>query len=231
MQQCCVNKILYYLCMVIYKHIDMKKLTIAGVLILLVLQLSAQVRFGLGAGVIYSGWNVEVDGVSDNQYEGMFGFQAGLITEMGLGSHLAFRPELNFVFKGTSVEHGDHHDAIEVMAVDIPLQLLFRGQLGNGRIFAGLGPNIGMNLEAHIHEDDHHHGNGHGHDHDKIVIGNDPGNLKRLDLGLRVLAGYDLGKRFTVSAFYTWGLNDLAPEEVLTIRSGYGGLAVGFFVL
>lgn len=210
----------------------MRKIIITGIFILLAVQLSAQVRFGLGAGAIYSRWNVALDGVSDNQYEGMFGFQAGLITELGLGSHLALRPELHFVFKGTSVEHGDHHDAIEVMALDIPLQLLFRRQIGNGRIFAGLGPNIGINLEAHIHEDDHHHdnGHGHGHDHDKIVIGNDPGNLKRLDLGLRVLAGYDFGKRFTVSAFYTLGLNDLAPEEVLTIRSGYGGLAVGFFL-
>jgi len=214
----------------------MKKILFVIIAALFIMQGHAQVKVGVNAGGLYSSWSVKVGGDKDDDYEGLLGFQAGLMADLPLSASLAFQPQVNFVRKGTSIEHGDHHDAIEVSAVDIPLSLVVRSVTNSGKFFFGFGPNIGINLEAHLHEDlDHHgqqdhHDQQHGHDHGKhIDIGNDPGNLKRPDLGARLSAGFTFGNGLTLSAAYVLGVSDLTPETGLVARGNYAAITLGYY--
>ena len=221
-----------YLCVLIFNYDYMRRFVFTCLIAMVVIRADAQIRLGISAGGLYAGWNVAFDGVKDSDYEGRMGFLAGLVAELPLGNSLALQPQFNFVHKGTSVEHGDHHDAVEVNALDIPLSMLFRYAAGPGEFFLGLGPNIGINLEAHLHEDHDHRDDGHGHSHgEHITIGNDPGNLKRMDIGARLSAGYTLRNGLSFSASYVLGLSDLTPEAITVARSNYAAVTLGYYFL
>jgi hypothetical protein len=195
----------------------MKKLLFLVVFAGIGFQLSAQeTRFGVKAGATFSKWAVEVGGEKEEDYKNRVGFQFGFLADVPVGNAISFQPQINFTSKGSAEEHDGHLDKIVVNAIDIPLNLVFR----SSSFFAGIGPNLGINLSASVKEEG---------ESEEITIGNDPGNLKRMDFGANVMVGLEFKNGLFISAQYTPGFVNLSPDNGVTARSNFAGISLGYF--
>lgn len=195
----------------------MKKLLFLAVLVATGSILHAQeTRFGVKAGASFANWAVEVGGEKEEDYKNRVGFQIGFLADVPISSSISFQPQFNFTSKGSAEEHDGHLDKIVVNAIDIPLNLVFK----SSSFFAGIGPNLGINLAASVKEEG---------ESEEITIGNDPGNLKRMDFGANVMVGYEFKNGLFISAQYTPGFVNLSPDNGVTARSNFGGVSLGYF--
>jgi hypothetical protein len=165
----------------------MKKITLLlNGFLLLSLVTTAQVKLGAKGGVNLASWNMKVNGTKEEDYKSKLGLQAGFVADISLGKSLSFQPQLLYTVKGTAEEHNGHNDNLNVNAIDLPLNLLYKSTAKFGTVFFGGGPNIGYNLGGKVKSHDA------GEDGEKIEIGNKDGQIKALDFGVNFTSGIEL---------------------------------------
>lgn len=182
-----------------------------------------QTTFGVKGGINPSIWNVKVGDTKEDDYKSRIGFHFGGVVDFSISDNFSIQPQLLFVNKGSKEKHGDHDDKILVNAIDIPVNFLYKTNVGKGKFFVGGGPNLGFNLSAKIKGE--HDGEV---EEEKIEIGSEAGQLKGFDFGLNALAGYQFGNGLFVSANFTPGIANLSNTNNTTSRSSYFGLSAGF---
>jgi hypothetical protein len=204
----------------------MKKIFIIIGMILLVNSVMAQTKFGLKAGTNFNKWSEKIDGNKNEDHQTSLGFHFGLVTDFTITQKFSIQPQLLFVNKGTSENHGDHEDKININSIDIPVNFLYKMPTSSGKFFAGGGPNVGFNLNGTVKSDEE------GEDGEKLEFGTGTGEYKVLDFGLNLLAGYELNSGLFFSANYTPGfsnIQNIPAGQDITKRSNYFGISVGYF--
>ena len=117
------------------------------------------------------------------------GIQAGLLYKLSIGDRIAFRPGLIFSVKGFEENGLD----VDFKYAEVPASFLFYVASNQNGIYIELGPYVGTGIDSDIGE-----------------FGKD---LKRLDLGLNVGAGFELG-RFGVGFTFGFGLANIVDGEI-----------------
>jgi hypothetical protein len=119
--------------------------------------------------------------------------------------------------KGTSIEHEGHKDQIRFMALDLPVQLVYRTKSG---WFIGGGPNLGFNLSAKSIDED---------GSESIDIGSAVGEVKGFDMGLNFRTGLELKNGLVLSVNKLFGLTNLQNVDGFRWNNNAIGLNVGYF--
>lgn len=176
---------------------------------------------------IKSGLNITDVTTNDKAENEAFGprsaFHLGLVADIAITDHLAFQPQLNYSCRGAREDHSGHKDVYKFNSLEIPLNYVYKAAgNGNGGFFAGAGPNIGFNFNGKLVATDDPDEN------TDFEFGSDAGQIRRMDLGLNFLAGYELKNGIFVSANYTRGLtNWLNTDEKW--RNNVFAVSVGYF--
>ncbi|OFY68007.1 MAG: hypothetical protein A2V64_06775 [Bacteroidetes bacterium RBG_13_43_22] len=127
-----------------------KLLTLSAILILTTVALQAQVGFGLLGGVNFQNINGK-DGNGDKLENVLtVGFHAGANVNIPLAPEFYFQPGLLFSVKGAKNNFfepseevsGDYATTTKLSYIELPLNLLYRAQLGEGYILLGFGPYV-----------------------------------------------------------------------------------------
>jgi len=131
-----------------------KLLTLSAILIFSTLALQAQIGFGLLGGVNFQNINGK-DNNGDNLENGLLtGFHAGVNINIPVAPDFYFQPGLLFSVKGAKNDFfspevkasGDFVTTTKLSYIEMPLNLLYRPQLGKGYILLGFGPYIAYGI-------------------------------------------------------------------------------------
>ncbi len=125
-----------------------KLLTISAILLLSTMAMQAQIGFGLLGGVNFQNINGK-ESNGDKLENGLLtGFHAGVNVNIPVAPDFYFQPGLLFSVKGAKNDFfnmptkasGDLIPPQSISYIEIPLNLLYRPQVGNGYILLGFGP-------------------------------------------------------------------------------------------
>jgi hypothetical protein len=131
-----------------------KFLTLSAILILSSVAIQAQ--FGILGGVNFQ--NINGKNSSGNKLENglLTGFHAGVNINIPISPNFYFQPGLLFSVKGSMNEFynplskasGDYATTTRLSYIELPLNLLYRPQLGNGYLLLGFGPYVAYGIKG-----------------------------------------------------------------------------------
>jgi hypothetical protein len=131
-----------------------KLLTLSAILIFTTVALQAQLGFGLLGGVNFQNINGK-DGNGDKLENALvIGFHAGANVNIPLAPDFYFQPGLLFSVKGAKNDFfsppvkasSDFSTTTKLSYIELPLNLLYRAQLGEGYILLGFGPYVAYGI-------------------------------------------------------------------------------------
>ena len=132
----------------------LKYLTLSAIIILSTVAVQAQIGFGVLGGVNFQNINGK-NSSGDKLENGLLpGFHAGVNVNIPIAPDFYFQPGLLFSLKGAKNEFfnpplkaaGDYTTTTRLSYIELPLNLLFRPQLGNGYILLGFGPYVAYGI-------------------------------------------------------------------------------------
>jgi len=192
----------------------MKKLSIAVVLILLTIGIvQAQMRFGVKAGANATSL-FNISSVVDDHSPAV-NFQIGGIMQYDFWI-FTLQPELNLVRKSVKLNNAydkyylqQYADLTEYAPeltfssthIELPVNLLYKVNIGKTKIFAEMGPFVSFNLGGSF--------NGNSTRYDQYA---DQLPFHWIDYGVGAGAGVEY-KKFQLNAKWNWGLNWIGSKE------------------
>jgi hypothetical protein len=131
-----------------------KFFSISAVFIFLTITLQAQIGFGILGGVNFQNINGKDNNGNKLQNGLLTGFHAGVNVNIPVAPDFYFQPGLLFSVKGAKNDFfspptkasGDLVTTTKLSYIEMPLNLLYRPQLGEGYIFLGFGPYIAFGI-------------------------------------------------------------------------------------
>ncbi len=131
-----------------------KFFAISAVFIFLTITLQAQIGFGLLGGVNLQNINGKDNSGTKLENGLLTGFHAGVNVNIPVAPDFYFQPGLLFSVKGAKNDFfspetkasGDFETTTKLSYIEMPLNLLYRPQLGKGYILLGFGPYIGYGI-------------------------------------------------------------------------------------
>jgi hypothetical protein len=132
-----------------------KLLTISAMLILSTLAMQAQIGFGLLGGVNFQNINGKESNGDKLENGLLVGFHAGVNANIPVVEDFYFQPGLLFSVKGARNNFfnmpvkasGDgYNTTTKISYIEIPLNFLFRPQVGNGYVLLGFGPYVAFGI-------------------------------------------------------------------------------------
>jgi Outer membrane protein beta-barrel domain len=208
-----------------------KKILLAAIAITCIVNIgkSQRTSFGFAAGATFSNIYAEVDGERDH---GKIkpGLTFGAVADISLGNKCSFQPALNFVQKGTKDEDEDYGEKMKLNFnyLELPLNLLYKGNSGGGHFFVGGGPAVSYALSGKSTYE-------YNGDKEKQSIhfgGRDNDDFKAFDFSLNGLIGFQASSGVFVAFNYTHGLGNLFinGSDDGKLRNTSFGLKIGYLL-
>jgi hypothetical protein len=204
----------------------------------------AQTQFGVQGGVLLNSITQKYDGEKEDGSKPAIGFKVGAVSKIHITDAVSFNPELNFIFKGgknevtRNVEGAVSESKITISPyyLEVPLNVAYNAELGNGNLFFGVGPVVSFGLggkvkakstitymgETHIEEESGSIKFDGSKDSD-----DENSHLKRLELSANLFVGYQLSNGFFAKAFFNQGISNLSPIDKSSFRNTFFGIGVG----
>jgi hypothetical protein len=187
--------------------------------------------FGVRAGLNFQ--NLNGKDVNGNDYKGRLKacINLGLNAEIPIAEDFYIQPGLLFATKGAK---DDNYRKINVRLsyLEIPINLLFKPELGDGKLLLGFGPYIGIAVGGSYTDL-----NGHKTQYkfaNKVTATEASRDIyvRRMDLGLNFLAGYELSNKVSFQLNAQLGMSSIATKVEGSSRSkvkntGFG-VSVGY---
>jgi hypothetical protein len=207
---------------------------------------SAQVSLGAQAGAVFS--KSKTDDLSsltgiDIDTKNRIGFTAGLIADIPIGeSGFRVMPELNYVQKGVKADGSVEIDIfgqlvtadtevdIPFSYLELPVNLAYAVEAGNGRFVIGAGPYAAYGLSAKAKIKVSALGQSEEEEED-FEFGSGDDQVKRMDFGANFMAAYIMHNGLMLKVNYSLGLTNLSNTSDSDWKNRYFGVTVGYFFL
>lgn len=174
---------------------------------------SAQIKPGVQAGVNFQ--NLNGKNVSGDKLENglMPGYHAGVNFLIPISPEIYFQPGLSFYTKGAVLKSFiPTNPKVRLNYIELPLNILYRGQLGDNFILLGFGPYVGYAISGKVIS---------GSSKESITFKNSldvntPGGvtyMKAFDAGANIFAGYELSGGIYVTLDASLGLLNINPSD------------------
>lgn len=193
----------------------MKKLSVALFLLLSITfvaqQAKAQVDFGIRGGVNFASLNdTDLDAQSN------VGFTAGFYLQYPIAnSPIVIQPEVLYSQKGFELEAGGNTGTANFSYLEVPVLVKFNYVLeGPLTPYVTAGPYVAFLLDSSSEFNDQ-------------TVENDLENLKTVDFGVAVGAGFDY-QRFNLGVRYSAGLTPVFEDDDLSAKNGVFSIVAGF---
>ncbi len=171
-------------------------------------------RFGLKGGVNLPSYKyVNDDANTSTETESTVNFNLTGYADIPVGSYFSVQPGISLQGKGAKYfDNGTEKHEDNVLALEIPVNLLVNLPAGPGNFYLGGGPYAGFNIAGQKKIDIA------GVETERdLEIGDESGdNLKALDFGFNALIGYQLTSGLNFGAGYGFGLTNLYPGSTST---------------
>lgn len=166
-------------------------------------------RFGLKGGVNLPSYKyVNDDANTSDETESTVNFNLTGYADIPVGSYFSVQPGISLQGKGAEYfQSGNNKIEENVLAIEIPVNLLINLPAGPGKFYLGGGPYAGFNIAGQYKGT-----SGNTVAETDLKIGDDSGDdIKALDFGFNALVGYQLSSGLNFGAGYGFGLTNLTP--------------------
>jgi len=162
----------------------------------------AQFAFGLRAGLNLTNFTEKFNDkkVTDTNY--IHGYQAGIVGEFAVSNVCAVQPAIIFTTQGGEKYQGMY--SIKINYLQIPINALYKINLGNVKLLLQAGPYLGIALGGKYKVDDMGVLGGEF----KIKFGNKADEMKPVDVGFGLGTGLQF-KNFQAGLNYNFGIANL----------------------
>lgn len=191
----------------------------------------SQVSFGIRAGVNFQNINGEYADGEKYKNDLTLGFHAGVDVEIPIAQDFFVQPGLLFSMKGAANVFEQEDVNVSISYVELPVHVVFKPQLGSGKIILGFGPYFAYGVAGKLKSDTE--------DVD-IEFTNDVVNgniltpyLKPLDVGADIFFGYEFSFGLSAQINAQLGLVNMEPKidgespDDITKNTGFG-LSLGY---
>lgn len=184
-----------------------KRIRSFAVAVLIAAGAQAQTEFGLKAGLNFASYSyADSENLTDIKPRTSFHITGYLDSRIAPGFYL--HPEVSLQGKGAKLIESSTLGGAEiiqsVMWLDFPINVLGKMPVGNtGYVFAGAGPYVGFSMNGE---------NKYADGSTSAVIIYKDNAMKNVDYGVNFLAGFKLGKRFSLNANYRLGMVNIVYD-------------------
>ena len=170
----------------------------------------------------------------------LLGFHAGVNVQIPVAPEFYFQPGLLFSTKGAKNSYGSLTGTYKLSYIELPLNVVYKGALGNGFIMVGFGPYVGYAIGGKSSIT-----NGSTTIESSIVFKNavesgDPyltAYIKRFDAGGNIFAGYETAGGLFFQLNTQFGMLNINPQDnrvsadfssKLSVKNTGFGLSLGY---
>lgn len=202
------------------KTLAMKQLfRLTAILMVMSFAMNAQAQtFGLKAGLNLASMVIKVDDEKADDIKTKPGFHIGVTYEMPFGDMLAFEPGLLLSTKGYKMDGNPDDFVFNLMYVEIPLNAKAYFDLGELKLFAIAGPYIGIGITGKSKL---------GDDSEDVEWGTDTGEANRIDFGVNIGAGVQIGA-IEAGIGYGLGLGNMSNADDVSFKHRVFGVSVAY---
>jgi hypothetical protein len=164
---------------------------------------NAKISFALLGGINFQNLNGKTSNGDKLTNDMMLGFHGGVNVQIPIATEFRFQPGLLFSTKGAKLTNGS---SAKLSYIELPLNLVYKALLGNGKFMLGFGPYLGY------------------------AISTSGGNFKAFDAGGNIFAGYELAGGLFFQFNTQLGMidiNDGDPAYKSIKNTGFG-LSLGY---
>lgn len=170
----------------------------------------------------------------------LVGFHAGVNVQIPVAPEFYFQPGLLFSTKGAKNSYGSLTGTYKLSYIELPLNVVYKGALGNGFIMVGFGPYVGYAIGGKSSIT-----SGSTTVESSIVFKNsvesgDPyltAYIKRFDAGGNIFAGYETAGGLFLQLNTQFGMLNINPQDnraladfssKLSVKNTGFGLSLGY---
>ncbi len=199
----------------------------------------AKTSFAILGGVNFQNLNGKDNNGDKLENDMIIGFHAGVNIQIPIAPEFYFQPGLLFTTKGAKNSYGSLTGTFKLSYIELPLNLVYKGALGNGFVMIGFGPYVGYGIggkasidyQSSTIESD-------------IVFKNvvDTGDeyvayCKAFDAGGNIFAGYELTGGIFIQLNAQLGMLKINPEDnrsftvysdKLSVKNTGFGISLGY---
>lgn len=153
-------------------------------------------------------------------------FHAGFLVEISLSKLFYARPGISILQKGAALSSGGTPIELNPVYIEIPVNIISKIELGNGKLFLGGGPYGAVGFGGSVTTNTTYNGGSMDH---PIVYGSDPDkhDLKKFDFGINLLTGYEINRNFSVDVGYGIGLANIWPPSNGSLKNKIMSMSIG----
>ena len=197
--------------------------------IVLILALSAsfaiaqepgRTSFGILGGVNFQNLNGKISSGDKLENDMLLGFHGGVNVQLPIAPEFYFQPGLMFAVKGakntTTILGSEITDEIKLNYIEMPLNLVYKGALGNGFVMLGFGPYVAYGISGK-----------------QVVQGNSLSyergvDYNAFDAGANIFVGFEMASGIFLQLDTQFGMLDIDPNENNTAKNTGFGLSLGY---
>jgi len=185
--------------------------------------------FGITAGVNWNNINGKTATGDKLDNKMKTGFNGGVNVEFSVSNGFYLQPGVEYRQKGSELKNGDK---LVLSYIDIPVNFIYKPQLGMGSMLLGFGPYVGFGINGKLKA-------ANGTDR-KVIFNNSYSTneaediqFKKLDAGANFMIGYEFKTKLSAALKGQLGLIDINPDtnipgdETRYRNTGFG-LSLGY---
>jgi len=196
--------------------------------------------FGILGGVNVQNFNGKDNSGDKLENDMIIGYHAGINIQIPLAAEFYFQPGLLFSTKGSESSYGALTGTYNLSYIELPLNLMYKGLLGNGHIILGFGPYIGYGIMGKANLESNSVGIETDIEFTNVVESGDPyltTHFRPYDAGGNIFAGYEMAGGLFLQLNAQLGMLKINPEdkrviavygEQLSVKNTGFGLSIGY---
>jgi len=222
----------------------MKKLMLSLSLIAgLTVAASAQLKFGIKAGLHFPSLKVSGEELNPEEIEGLKAnttFYFGGTIEVPVNENFVVQSGLNYIRKGAKFDfsYSEGGDAVSLTTkinlnyLELPVNGLFKFNAGTGSLLVGAGAYYGYALDGNTKSEVSLTMDGQTEkesENEDLILGNTTADdFKRGDFGLNFLLGYELKNGLSFNGGYRLGLTNISNSPDGSVKNKGFSVGLGF---
>jgi hypothetical protein len=193
--------------------------------------------FGILGGVNFQNLNGK-DYAGDKRENDMkVGFHIGVNMQIPVAPEFYFQPGLLLSTKGAIAEGNASKTKTSLSYIELPLNLVYKGLLGPGYVFLGVGPYLGYGIGGKVNVESGSESNDYDIEFTNVVEISDPQLVpyyKAFDAGGNIFFGYEMAGGLFAQFNAQLGMVNINPEYKIlpddksSIKNTGFGLSLGY---
>ena len=198
---------------------------------------NGKMSFGILGGVNFQTFNGKYDNGDKIENDLLIGYHAGINVAIPVAPQFYFQPGVSFSVKGAKATDLGITSSTKLSYIEVPLNLVYKGLLGNGYVLVGFGPYVAYAIKGKVN----YEGGAVTVDTDiefkNVVESSDPAlttYFKAMDAGGNIFFGYEMAAGLFLQLNAQLGMLNIKPEDNRLMGSnpevkntGYG-LSLGY---